>query len=61
MPVPPRVVCENCDGRIEDGNEFQAAVKLCRKCLTTYANIAAIIERHTDAKIRRNFKGANNK
>ncbi len=56
-PIPRPVVCENCGARIETDNEFQFAVKLCRQCLGNYANMAAIIERYTESKIRRNFTG----
>ena len=59
-PFPRRAVCENCGGRLDTGDDFQESLKLCRECLRNYANIGGIIEKHTEAKIRRNYQGASN-
>lgn len=55
-PISRRAVCEHCKGHLETDSEFQNAVKLCRECLRVYANIGTILDRHTDSKIRRNFR-----
>ena len=56
-PFPCRAVCENCGGRLDTSDDFQESLKLCRECLRNYANIGGIIEKHTEAKIRRNYRG----
>ena len=53
--LPRRVLCENCHSMINGRDEFSTAVKLCKSCLGNYANVAAILEKHTVAKIRRNY------
>ena len=55
LNLPPRVPCANCGGRINPNVEFQTAVQLCGECLQNYAKIGAILDAHSDRKIRRNF------
>ncbi len=54
--LSPRVPCANCDGRLNPEIEYQMTVKLCGECLRNYANIGAILDAHSDRKIKRNFQ-----
>ncbi len=54
-PVPRRPSCANCGNPLDPNDSYQTAVKLCRDCLRTYANIGTILDRHAEAKIRRNY------
>ena len=52
-PLPNRSACSVCDnGRLDKDNEFQQAVKICRKCLAQFAKTASVLDEHADEKAR---------
>ncbi len=45
-------VCVGCGGRLDGDNDFQQAVKVCRKCLAHYALIDLAIDEASKRKRR---------
>ncbi len=46
------IVCVGCGGRLDDDDNFQKSVKVCRKCLAHYAKIDSAIDEASKRKRR---------
>ncbi len=55
--LPRRSACANCGGSLDPTDDFQSSANLCRACLRNYANIGAILDKHTEQKIRKIYQG----